>query len=290
MQSASLKCLALGLLATVAGCYSPYGYQSPYGPGLYGQPYQPAPMYPGPGTPYVPGGTTQPGIGTPTPLTPSNPPSTYDNGSGGIKFDAPDFNPNPSGSPPTGNNNSGNRVVPDPGNLDDPSSGPAASNGGLTPTSNSQRIADPDPFEESNNTGSPAPPARVTEEEDPFEPPRRLSSEVQPRKGSIQMVSYERPASEPNPYGRDTKHPNPQWLRGVIDYDARERTWQIIYSATPDRRDPNGGSLTLGPHPDLANCRSGDIVLVEGAINASQTDKRGKPLYALDSVTPLTMP
>ena len=81
-----------------------------------------------------------------------------------------------------------------------------------------------------------------------------------------------------------------QWLRGVVDYDSRERTWQIIYSATPDQRDPNGGSLTLGSHPALAGCRSGDIVLVEGAINSSQTDKRGKPLYAIDSVTALTTP
>ena len=293
MQSPSIQCLIFGLLACVAGCYSPYGYQSPYGPGPYGQPYQPAPVYPGPGTPYIPGGgTIQPGIGTPTPLNPpgtTNPPSTYDNSGGGIKFDdAPTFDPNPGGTVP--GNSGGNRVVPDP--LEDTGSGPAATRPGLTPTSNSQPADDfESPFGDSNTgAGSPAQPASVTTEPDLFEPPQRLSSGVRARSPSIQQVSFERQPLELNPFGRDGKHANPQWLRGVIDYDSRERTWQIIYSATPDQRDPNGGSLTLGSHPDLSNCHSGDIVLVEGAINASQFDKRGKPLYALDAVTPLKTP
>lgn len=284
MQSASLSCMAFGLLATV-GCYAPYGYQSPYGPGPYGQPYMPAPVYPN--APYVPGGS-QPGIGTPTPITPNNPPSTYDNGGNGpIKFDGPDpgYDPNPAGSPPAGNSG-GNRVVPNPN--DD--LGPSATKPGLTPTGTIQRSSaiEEDPFGDSSSSGAPAQPAKVESEPELFFPPERSSSVN--TKSSIQQVKFERPASEPNPYGRDTKHPNPQWLRGVVDFDSRERTWQIIYSATPDQNDPNGGTLTLASHPALSGCRSGDIVLVEGAINAGQTDKRGKPLYALDSVTPLSAP
>lgn len=294
MRSASLNVLALvGLSASLAGCYAPYGYQSPYGPGMYGQPYQP--QYPGapvyttpPGTPYVPGGTTQPGIGTPTPLTPSNPPSTYDsNNNNGIKFDdAPQFNPNP-GTTPGGNSGSNRGTVPDP--IDDTGSGPAAARPGLQPTSGTQADDLESPFEESNNSGAPAQPARVGSEQDLFEPPQRLSSEVESQSTTIQRVSLKRSVGDaPNPYGRDQKHANPEWLRGVVDYDAQQRTWQIIYAASPDPRDPNGGSLTLAPHPNLATCRSGDIVLVEGAIDARTTDSRGKPLYAIDAVTPLT--
>lgn len=307
MQSASLRDFVLaGLLVSAAGCYSPYGYQSPYGTGPYSQP-----MYPsGPimntvpnGQPYVPGGSPgSGGLGGPTPLTApgSGPgtgsgssPSTYDNNSGnGIKFDdAPGFNANPNGSgtpAPSGGNRG---TVPDP--LDDTGSGPAASKPGLQPTSSIERDRLESAFEQDTTPAKTVQPANAAETEaDPFfEPPQRLNGSVQ-TPGVIRKVSLEVPAPvQPkrlNPYGRDMKHANPEWLRGVIDYDAKQRAWQIVYSATPDGRDPNGGSLTLGNHPNLAECRSGDIVLVEGAINASDVDARGKPKYAIDSITLLT--
>jgi hypothetical protein len=298
MQSASLKNLVLfGLLTPIAGCYS-YGYQSPYGPGPYGQPYQP--VYPGgpgytmpPGQPYIPGGTTpggtSPGLGGPTPITPpgGNAPPTYDNtnGSNGpIKFDAPDFNPNP-GSPPAGNPPAGGRgSVPDPNDDLNGSGGPAASKPELSPTSAQRDAFEADFPQETNNTGE-APPARISTEQDVFEVPDRID-EAEP--AAIRKISLEVPANDrPNPYGRDRKHANPEWLRGLVNFDQRDRTWELIYSATPDGRDPNGGSLTLGHHPELSRCRSGDVVLIEGAIDSSQVDSRGKPIYAVDKVTPL---
>ncbi len=304
MQSVSLRSLlASGLLVSVAGCF-PYGYQN--SPGPYGQ--YPPPQYLGtpaytvpPGQPYAPGGSIPPTSGGPTLLPPNtNPQPTYDNNGNKINWDnnAPPFNPaapnGTSGGTSGGNSGgtSGNRgTVPDPGTLEDPaSSGPAASNTKLTPTSGAQRV-DSNPFErESNsNNGEPAEPARLDTEPDPFEPPQRVSS-TEGMPAVIQRVNHETSGGELKPDGRDLDHANPQWLRGKVDYDEQERTWQIIYAANPDPRDQNGGSLTLGNHPALARCRTGDIVFVKGAVDNSQTDLRGKPIYALDAVTVVRNP
>jgi hypothetical protein len=287
-----------GLLAFSSGCHSPYGYQSPY-------PYGQQPVYPGgpgyvipPGQPYVPGGST-PGSGGPTLIPPSGSgTNTYDNGGngsgsgspantgGGIKFDdAPPFNPNPGSTPPAGDSGS-NRVVPDPLEDLNNNSGPAASQPKLSPTS-SQREQLESPFRQESNRNGASPPEQLPTESDPFEVPDKVSSIGEPARTAIQKVNLEVP-QRLNPYGRDTEHANPSWLRGVVNFDPQEKTWQIIYSNKPDSRDRNGGSLTLADHPDLAQCRDGDVVLVEGAIDAGQTDTRGKPVYALDKVTPLT--
>lgn len=288
MQSASLRQFVLvGLVSTVGGCHSPYGYQNPYGTAPY-QPYgpytQPGGVYPAPGQPYVPGGQpgSQPGVISPTPLSPptGNPPSTYDT-NGPVNFpdnNAPPYKPNPD----TG----GDKTVPLPG--DEPSgSGPAASAPGLEPTSAQQFDNESrTPFAEEARE-QPAE-LNTTEEDDPFETPIRGTSNSESGSGTIRKVSLEVPAPRRlNPYGRDRIHANPEWLRGVVDFDSQQRTWQIIYSASPQPGDPNGGTLTLGSHPGLSRCRSGDVVLVEGAVNSNQLDARGKPVYALDNITPL---
>lgn len=292
-------CIALGLASTMlAGCYSPYGYQGQYGgPGYYGQPAYQAPGYPGgpvyPGSPgqplgnggtYVPGGTS-PGM-SPTPL---NAPNTYENPNGPIRFESPNNNaPGFDPSPGTGRGN-----VPDPGD-DLKNSNPGASKPTLTPTSGTTDNEFTTPFEQTGNsnggaTPTPAQPASATQESDPFfEAPLQLKSSATSGAKLIQTVSYEQPqTTKLNPYGRDTKHANPTWLRGVIEYHQKLRSWSILYSANPDPRDPNGGVLTLANHPNLAKCRDGEVVLAEGAIDARQTDARGKPIYVLDNVTPL---
>ena len=313
MQSASLRNLLLvGLLVPVAGCF-PYGYQN--GPGPYGQ-YPPV-QYPGnptyvvpPGNPYAPGtispGSVPPSTGSPTPLTQPNttPPPTYDKDGNRINWNnnAPPFTTNPpngsTGGGSTGGNSGGaSGGVPDPGSLDEPTgSGPAAANPNLTPTSsirsNQRNELQPAFEQESNSSGAPAEPARIGTEPDPFEfePPKRVSSTSEIVPATIQRVNHEVPAERLRPYGRDLEHANPEWLRGVVDFDEKTRTWQIIYAANPDPNDPNGGSLTLGNHPALSRIRSGDIATVEGAIDSNQSDSRGKPIYALDTVTPLKKP
>lgn len=302
----SIQLVGLSLLVLLlSGCYSHYGYQGQYGgggPGYYGQPMHQGPGYPNsptynmtPGQPlgnggvYTPGGTA-PGM-SPTPL--GAPPSTYDNNGPSIRFEnpnnnAPEFNANPGTVPGRGS-------VPEPGDELN-NNGPGASKPTLQPTSATEQDGLTTPFKESANSngassGARVQPAQVTEEADPFEMPDRpqpLRSSATSGATAIQRVSYEEPQpAKLNPFGRDLKHANPTWLRGVIDYDQKLRTWTILYSANPDARDPNGGCLTLAPHPSLAKCRLGEVVLAEGAIDATQSDARGKPLYVLDNVTPL---
>ncbi|MBS0206539.1 MAG: hypothetical protein JSS49_26925 [Planctomycetes bacterium] len=290
MQSALKHLVLAAAVGSVAGCQSPYGYQSPY----YGNaPVGTYPQFPGgpvynttPGPTYVPNG--QPGMGSPTPLgaPTTQPPSTYDNGSGGIKFDNNNGDAAPFNStPPAG----GRGTVPDP--QDDLKQDPSASKPDLTPTSSSSIRRDfqlqPQLEQVPEQDSTPVQPANTAEEDDPFAPPRKISSAAEMPTGAIEQVKYESPPKERNPYGRDTTHANPEWLRGVVDFDPQERTWQIVYAATPDPRDRNGGSLTLGNHRDLSRCRNGDIVVVFGGIDANQVDSRGKPIYALDKVQPL---
>lgn len=293
------------VVASLSGCYSPYGYQSPYGgsgyyggPGYYGQPAYPAPGYQnGPvlapnGQPLGNGGTYVPGGSSPgTSPTPLGPPSTYDNSGNGIRFEspnnnAPPFNPNP---------NSGGGVPVPTDELNN--SSPGASKPTLTPTSGTNADELSSPFEQTGNAAGglqapPVQPAQATSEPDPFEMPQQLRSSATSDAVPIQTVNYEPTSTTAklNPFGRDTRHANPTWLRGVIEYDTKLRTWSILYSANPDPRDANGGVLTLARHPNLAKCRDGEVVLVEGAIDASQTDARGKPMYVLDNITPLETP
>ncbi len=300
IQSVRLPCvcIAFGLAsAMLSGCHSPYGYPGQYGPGYYGQPafqapgYQGGPVSPG-GQPlgnggtYVPGGTA-PGSSPGMSPTPINPPSTYDSGPG-IQWDpknnAPTFNESPA---------TGRGSVPDPGD-DLKNSNPGASKPTLTPTSGTGSDGLTTPFGQAGDasggsSGAPAQPAQLEAEPDPFfEPPQQLKSSAVSGASPIQTVSYEAPqTTKLNPYGRDTKHANPTWLRGVVDYDQKQRSWSILYSANPDSRDSNGGVLTLANHPNLAKCRLGEVVLAEGAIDASQQDARGKPIYVLDNITPL---
>lgn len=308
--SVCLASVTLGLaLSLLSGCYSHYGYQGQTGggPGYYGQPNYGQPMYQGPGYPGGPmlngpqgqplgnGGTYTPGMTTPgsspTPL--GNPPSTYDNSGPSIRFEnpnnnAPEFNATPG---------TGRGAVPEPGDELNNNS-PGATKPSLTPTTSATQPDDlATPFGESSNTGgvgtgSDIQPANGTKEEDPFfempTQPRPLGASATSGASPIQRVSYEEPQpAKLNPFGRDLKHANPTWLRGVIDYDPKQKTWSILYSSNPDARDSNGGCITLANHPGLAKCRLGEVVLAEGAIDATQTDARGKPLYVLDNITPL---
>ena len=308
--SVCLASVTLGLaLSLLSGCYSHYGYQGQTGggPGYYGQPNYGQPMYQGPGYPGGPmlngpqgqplgnGGTYTPGMTTPgsspTPL--GNPPSTYDNSGPSIRFEnpnnnAPEFNATPG---------TGRGAVPEPGDELNNNS-PGATKPSLTPTTSATQPDDlATPFVESSNTGgvgtgSDIQPANGTKEEDPFfempTQPRPLGASATSGASTIQRVSYEEPQpAKLNPFGRDLKHANPTWLRGVIDYDPKQKTWSILYSSNPDARDSNGGCITLANHPGLAKCRLGEVVLAEGAIDATQTDARGKPLYVLDNITPL---
>lgn len=85
---------------------------------------------------------------------------------------------------------------------------------------------------------------------------------------------------EVSPYDHDRE--NFRWLRGVVDYDADEKTWNIIYSIDPDDADKLGGSVTLIGDEQLDALSDNDRVLVEGRLETSKSDARGKPCFHVE--------
>jgi hypothetical protein len=72
------------------------------------------------------------------------------------------------------------------------------------------------------------------------------------------------------------------WLRGVVDFDERDKSWHIIYCRRPDSHDRYGGALRLIDNPKLATLHSGDVVYVEGRIDTHRLDSHGKPQYLIE--------
>lgn len=149
------------------------------------------------------------------------------------------------------------------------------------------------PFEENNNgadaSGSrfddvssiePNGPAADSEQ---FTSPITLQTAAQTRVLSEQAGSPE--GARPNPYGYDQR--NYRWLRGVVDYEKEDGSWNIIYSLRPDPQDEFGGSLRLVGNEQLAGLSNDDVVLVEGHIDPDQADSFGKPQYRVEHLARL---
>jgi hypothetical protein len=81
------------------------------------------------------------------------------------------------------------------------------------------------------------------------------------------------------------------WLRGIVEFDAHDRAWHIMYSQRPDPHDRYGGDIRLIDHRKLSKLHNGDVVYVEGRIDTHYLDSRGKAQYRIegdrcDPVTP----
>ena len=81
----------------------------------------------------------------------------------------------------------------------------------------------------------------------------------------------------PNPYKYDSE--NYRWLRGVVDYDEKSQTWNIIYDVDPDPNDEFGGSIVLSGADRFGKIKNGDVVLVNGGIDRKNLDELGKPQF-----------
>jgi len=273
----------VGLLAvTASGCfhggYPNGGYYSP-GPSVV--PQQPstgfpgAPFYGSPmnGSPYVPGNS--PGTGGPTPIY-TNPGGgsngTYESPSGS-NGNSPGFNETaPSGS----------KSVPLP--ADDPSMERGTQRPQLTPTSSmspNQTEFDESPVMNAESRRRPRPEYDATasvveEEEDVFQAPSvRQTSSVEDAAEEVQFADAPQRVRA-IPYGH---HPEFEWVQGVVDYDDATRTWSILYDDQPKATDQLGGDLTLAPHPELKRLQSGMVVRMEGSIDETVGDSRGKPVF-----------
>jgi hypothetical protein len=297
------RSLCAAASVVLAGCM----YPGPYSYGTYPGYYSPPPGYAAPpgGTIVTPG----PGPGFPSPqLGPSSgPPPTWSPTPAGP---SPTLSPTPSPLPstPPGNStfdgappyNGGARKpteipVPNPIERDPgPMLGPSGQNPGPANT----------PFGSDGTKGSFGEGAQLTI-------PQRTEVAVH-AVGTVDPQTFENPidrdrsdraglvavsarggedrrrfdASNPCDYDRASY----SWLRGIVDFDSRDKSWHIIYSQKPDRQDRYGGAIRLVDHPKLGGLRSGDIVYVEGHIDTHHLDTRGKPQYRIagDHIEPLT--
>lgn len=85
------------------------------------------------------------------------------------------------------------------------------------------------------------------------------------------------PGQAPSPFNYD--HKSYRWLRGIVEFDEQEKSWNITYNATPDQTDKFGGNIVLLDQGKLNRFKNGDVVLIDGHIDGSQQDRMGKPCY-----------
>lgn len=248
--------LASGALLVAAGCYGPM-YSAPYG----------YPTSPGqPGGQYYPGGTVVPGG---TILGPGS--QTYDT-------------PAPTGTsggdaPPFGSGSGGgatNRPVPDYN--DDgryyPTGSGAASGSGAAPDRVGNWPVDPG----TGNSGSSSPPAGGNAPaNDEF---------LEPTTPDINPISHSRDVTSVNsiPFGHEARY---SWLQGVVSYDPRDRSWGIVYDASPDERDAHAGYLTLSPDPRFNALQDGSVVRVHGQVDPVVKDQFGRATYVVSKIAPV---
>jgi hypothetical protein len=286
-------------LVYCCGCVAP----APYGgyPGYYGPPRYMAPSpgvitspgpapYPSPqlGPPLPPGSGSS--NWSPTPATPPTPGGNSTFSPTPSNKPADNLPPNyPEIPPGTGPGLSPTPQAPQPG---DQNSTPFGAEGGST-FDNSRGgaqmpVRKPNGAAEESyaSRGQDAAPPGASAE--PFEPPVERGSHADPQVIPAAGQSPARGGGDAaNPYDYDRA--SYSWLRGVVDYDARDKTWQIIYNPKPDRHDRYGGALCLGDHPKLKDLHDGDFVYVEGHINQQHPDTRGKACYEIDGgqLTPI---
>jgi hypothetical protein len=263
----------LGLAAlSVAGCYSYYpngygGYPGPYNGYPQGAPVSPGgPTFqPPPGTSFVPPGGINAQAFNPQPSANVVQPQPWQ----------PTSPVNPTPAAPSSENGAGNKPVPDPRDAGDFSS-PQKSN-----SNGAEDLQSPFGLNENpagnNAVGSGG---TASEKNDPFMAP--IVKPISSTRG-LSDAGGTPLAERPNPYDFDRE--GYRWLRGVVDYDEREKSWHIIYDINPG--DKYGGSMTLASDPRLNVLNTGDVVLVEGAVDPNSRDRLGKPQYRVETFSPL---
>lgn len=281
----------LALLA-LAGCYGPPTYApSPYGPTMAppvyttppgGMPIQPQESYPqgvvpqqGTLTPADPQVGSQPYTRNKTPVYDESAPVWHT-----PQPAAPQNGARGTGSPTTGDN-----LVPQ---YDDPNAGapqPVPQNGSRQP-----RPAEPteidlfdqnSPFQRDgmgmNDSAAEPGPVFASGDDVEFGEPAMVqtsfSETSEAESGSL--------PPEPNPFDHDGKEF--RWLRGIVDFDAREKRWHLLYDLNPEVSDELGGEIALAGDPQIFRGLSvQDVVLVEGRLDTASQDRFGKPCYLVE--------
>ena len=81
---------------------------------------------------------------------------------------------------------------------------------------------------------------------------------------------------------------NYRWLRGIVERDAADGQWHLMYDPQPGDR--WGGDLTLAGSSLPENLSEGAVIQVHGHLDETARDGRGKPLYQVEQIVgPLPM-
>ena len=76
------------------------------------------------------------------------------------------------------------------------------------------------------------------------------------------------------------------WLRGILEYDPKHKSWHLIYSESPDDTDRFGGEVTLKNPEHFRFLRNGQAVSIEGQFDTTQRDRLGKFVYEATEIVP----
>ena len=127
-------------------------------------------------------------------------------------------------------------------------------------------------------------------DDDPFfsTPPSGQStgSSSSPPSWDTQGVnSHKIPVPSMSTFGHE---PQFRWIRGVASKDQSTGIWSVVYAATPDRKDPYSGHLSLEKSPMLEQLSEGEIVQVSGQLEPVRKDPLGKPYFLVTSLKKVT--
>jgi hypothetical protein len=287
----------------LVGCWTPAPYGYTTYPGYYSPPpnqgfvappggpiVSPSVAYPAPqfGPPSAPPGASgwAPAAPGPTPAptlapTPMGPPP----GSGSLPGSPQGFNNGPptTYSEPQSSRHSPDVPVPDPSDpRPRPSTGPSA---GPPPGDKSPFGADgkEQPFEPGSQMETPkradGPQSVASREPEPFEAPLNRAGKVDTGVVAVAAKTVDAKTRVESPNRFDYDRASYSYLRGVVDFNPRNKSWHIIYSPSPDRKDKYGGAFELIDSPKLRGLRDGDVVFIQGRVHPQLVDSHGKPKY-----------
>ena len=106
----------------------------------------------------------------------------------------------------------------------------------------------------------------------------RLQPIVRENEDGISQVGHQSPSAH---------HPSFRWIQGVLQYDAKHRSWHLMFDSNPSD-DPSGGEVKLTGNLGFTPADHNQLVRVYGDFHRELLDRLGKPQYVVTKVEPLT--
>lgn len=119
----------------------------------------------------------------------------------------------------------------------------------------------------------------ASREPEPFEAPLDRERKIDTGVVAVAAKTVDAKTRVDQPNRFDYDRTSYSYLRGVVDFNRRSKSWHIIYSPNPERNDKYGGAFELIDDPKLRGLHDGDIVFVQGRVHPRIVDSHGKPKY-----------